>query len=103
MNVQVGQKSWTLHNEEITMIYKLHMCMHIWLILYWPLRNESANKSFKDCGISAEIDSSEDGLFNSRLFEVDTASGYCKTTLRRELDDLIFGDSNSESFDGFSN
>ena len=52
--------------------------------------------------MSVESDGSKDGLFNFWLSEVDNASGYCRTGLRRELDDLVFSDSDSEYFDGFS-
>lgn len=63
---------------------------------------ETIKNSFKCCGISVELDGSEDGLLNSRLSEVDVASGDCEKTLDKELAGLLFDSDSDDSFDGFS-
>uniref|UniRef100_A0A2L2YHJ1 POGO family transposase, putative n=1 Tax=Parasteatoda tepidariorum TaxID=114398 RepID=A0A2L2YHJ1_PARTP len=65
---------------------------------------ETISKSFKRCGISNALDGSEDGLFHTRLAEVNVGSVDNDITdeLNEECVNLILDDDSDISFNGFS-
>lgn len=65
------------------------------------LSEETIINSFKCCGISNELDGSEDGLFHSRLAEINVTSEQTDE-LKEECIDLIFDSDSDISFEGFS-
>lgn len=59
--------------------------------------------SFKRCGISNELDGSEDGFFHSRLAEINVTSEQTdELNENDECIDLIFDSDSDDSFEGFS-